>query len=106
MWLEAHVHGEGRGLTGVLHLSFISASFCDGAPFAVRAADGKSESESEVSKDVDGDYSQSFCERCQTLQVVILSLTFSESSSKRASSFPAVVTGKRLQDGCSSEERH
>lgn len=50
-----------------------------------------------VSKDVDGDYSQSLSEHCQTLQVVFFP---SESFGNRASSIPAVVMGRGSERGC------
>lgn len=45
-----------------------------------------------MSKDVDGDYSQSLSEHCQTLQVVFFFP--SESFGNRASSIAAVVMGR------------
>ena len=69
----------------------------------MRLVDGKSESleQSEVSKDVDGDYSQSCSERCQTLQVVFFPC---ESFGNRASSFPAVVMGRGSEQAVSQQK--
>lgn len=57
--------------------------------------------QSEVSKDVDGDYSQNCAERCQTLQVVFFPC---ESFGNRASSFPAVVMGRGSKRAVSQQK--
>lgn len=58
--------------------------------------------QSEVSKDVDGDYSQSCSERCQTLQVVFS--FFSVSHLVTELSFPAVVMGRGSKQAVSQQK--